>query len=460
MKNYVLSTLFLLLLLSISCTTPNENAILLYNVNIIDVQDGSIDSNKAILIENDRIKTIGSFESLKKSASKQNQFDYSGKFVIPGLWDSHVHIDKLSKDPVHAEDMLSLYTLNGVTSIREMGGDWAIIKPMREKAKQSDLLPRILSAGPIFENKDYVDWIVEIDNDPEFRRQRISVSKPEQVPFLVDSVLGLGVDFLKVRTAASPDVFFELAKQSNIHNVKFSGHVEASIDLYEAVNSGINSLEHVDIFQLTGMSESKMDSVVNLMKSLNTAYCPTLMYYKKHRLDDKNEINAFLYDSTFASHPDRAFASASLLKKSQQAIRGAEGSPVPWKEMTPNFFKFGKKIARNDGIILAGTDGANALVLPGFSLLDELVLYNSELEMDNLQILQSATVNPAQFFEMDDLGLVKEGFIADLVVLDYNPLEDIHHMKNIHSVVKSGRLITNQEIEIRFNKIREYNMNH
>lgn len=460
MKKITFSILTLLILLT-SCSGSkkvSESALLIYNANIINVLDGSILKNNSILIDSGIIQSIGTYNTLKNYALEQNQFDVENRYIVPGMWDAHVHIDKLSNDLEHSHNMLSLYTLNGITSIREMGGDWLKIKEMKAASMQSHYLPTILTAGPIFENKAFVDWVVEKDNDIAFGEQRIGVSTSEEVPFLIDSVLQLGVDFIKVRTAASPEVFFEIARQCKKHGVKFCGHVDAKVDLYDAVNSGISSLEHIDIFQLTGMTESKMDSVVSLMKSLNTTYCPTLIYFKQHRIYEKGSIKDFLYDSTYSDYPKRAFASKSLIDKSKQAFGWAEESQVPWKKMGSNFIKFGKKIAENNIPILAGTDGANALVLPGLSLFEELKLYKTEFHMDNLSILQTTTINPAKYFDLQDIGLVKKGFIADLVILDKNPLENIENIKTINSVIKSGKLITNEEILERLEYIQKYNM--
>ncbi|MEH6535774.1 MAG: amidohydrolase family protein [Psychroserpens sp.] len=436
----------------------SESALLIYNANIINVIDGSILSGQSILIDNGIIQSIGTHASMKNLALENNHINIENKYIIPGMWDAHVHIDKLSNDIEHSSRMLSLYTLNGITSIREMGGNWSKIKKLKEKSMQLYYLPTIFTAGPIFENKAFVDWVVKQDNDVEFGQQRIGISTPEEVPFLLDSVLKLGVDFIKVRTAASPDTFFEIAKQCKKNGVKFCGHVDAKVDLYDAVNSGISSLEHVDIFQLTGMTESKMDSIVLLMKTLNTYYCPTLTYFKQHRIYNKDTIKAFLSDSTFTTYRKRAYASKSLLDKSKQAIGWAEESQVPWKKMESNSLKFGKKIVESNISILAGTDGANALVLPGLSLFEELKLYETEFQMDNLSILQTATINPAKYFNIQDIGLVKEGFIADLVILDKNPIENIENIKTTNSVIKSGKLITKDEIHKRFKKIRKYNM--
>jgi hypothetical protein len=230
--------------------------------------------------------------------------------------------------------------------------------------------------------------------------------------------------------------------------------------LYEAVKSGISYLEHLDIYQISSMSDTKMDAIELIMKEMKTGYSPTLTYFKKHRIYDRTKIKSFLNDSTYATFPNRAYASKRLLEKSFLAIKRSEGSQVPWKKMETNFLKFAKKIVSNNVLVLAGTDGANALVIPGFSLHEELQLYYSELKMTPLQILQSATINPAKYFDLQNTGLVKEGFIADLVVLDKNPLESIDHIQTIHSVIKSGKLISNAAINKQLKMIRRYNMQH
>ena len=440
-------------------TSYSNKAYLLHNVNIVDVENGGIQKDKAIIIDNGIIKAIGKLNALKKLVKKENQYDLENKYVIPGLWDMHSHIDKLSDDFEHSKSMLSLYTLNGVTTIREMGGDWNKLKKLKQASEQSYYYPKVYTAGPILENKAFVDWVAEVDNDPAFKEQRVRISTKDEVAHKIDSILKLGIDFIKIRTAASPEVFFEVSEQCKKHNVKFCGHVDAKVDLYDAVKSGISSLEHLDIFQLSGMSESKMDSIANLMKELGTGYTPTLIYFKKHRIYDKQKIKSFLNDTTFQD-PFRGFVSKSLLKKSRMAFSGAENSQVPWKEMEANFLKFAKKLVNNNVSILAGTDGANALVLPGFSLHEEMELYNTELGMTPLQILQSATINPSNYFNMQETqGQIKESYVANMVVLNSNPLEKISNIKDIDAVINSGVLISKEERSDKLNQIRSHNIN-
>jgi len=459
MKKY---TLLVFLALIVSCSKTDKlkfssNAFIVYNANIIDVENGLTIKDKAIVIDSGLIKRIDDFKNLKSLVSKDKHYNLEHKFIIPGLWDMHSHIDKLSDNFEHSKSMLSLYTLNGVTSIREMGGDWNKLKKLKQASEKNHNLPTVYTAGPILENKAFVDWVAKVDNDPEFKKQRVGISSKDEVKHKVDSILDLGIDFIKIRTAASAEVFFEVSKQCKKHNVKFCGHVDAKVDLYDAVESGISSLEHLDIFQLSGMSDIKMDSVVHLMKEKGTDYCPTLIYFKKHRIYGKKAIKSFLNDTIF-EYELRPYVSKKLLKKSKTAIKGAEQSQVPWKKMEANFLKFANKIVRNDVTILAGTDGANALVLPGFSLHEELQLYSSELKMTPLQILQSATINATKYFGIENKsGLIKQGYIADLVVLDKNPLLNIKNIEAINCVIKSGKLISNEEILKELKSIREYN---
>lgn len=438
----------------------SKKAYLLHNVNIVDVENGGIQKGTAIIIDNGIIKAIGKLNVLKELVNKENHYDLKNKYLIPGLWDMHSHIDKLSGDFEHSKSMLSLYTLNGVTSIREMGGDWSKIKKLKQATKNNEILPAVYTAGPILENKAFVDWVAKIDNDPEFKKNRVRIAHESEVERIIDSVKSLGVDFLKIRTAASKEVFFEIARQAKAKDLKFAGHVDAKVDLYNAVKSGISSLEHLDIFQLSGMSDSKMDSIVFLMKELKTGYCPTLTYFKNHRIYDKIKIKSFLNDSTYSRFPNRAYVSNRLLQKSSLAIKRAEESQAPWKKMEANFLKFAKKLVKNNILILAGTDGANALVLPGFSLHKEMELYNTELGMTPLQILQSATINPSKYFNVQETqGQIKESYVANLVVLNSNPLEKISNIRDIDAVINLGVVISNEDRKNKLNQIRSFNIN-
>ena len=456
---YKTLTLLAVLLFLKACINENSQ-LLLFGAKIIDVTNGQILSENSILIQDGIIKKIGFYEDLNEQYRAANKKNVTGKFIVPGLWDSHAHVDQLSYDPDHALDMLSLYTMNGITSIREMGGDWNVIKRLKKASMTKKELPAIYTAGPIFENKAFVDWVAEIDNDPEFKKQRIGLTSVNSVKTKVDSVYDLGVDFFKIRTAPSEEVFFELIKQGEQKGVKVFGHVDSKIDLYDAVNAGIASLEHFDIFQLSGMSESKMDSIVNLMKELNTGYSPTLIYFKRFRIYSKEQQRFFLEDTMAQSFSQRAYVSKSLLNKALLSLSRAEESQVPWKKLEENFSKFAEKIAKEGVAVLAGTDGANGLILPGFSLHEELMLYSTELGMSNLSILQSATINPAKALRIDNLGLIKEGYQGNILVLDGNPLEDVQNLNRIHLVINKGFPIDKKEIEDTLQSIRNKNLNN
>lgn len=461
-QNRIDQLLVLLLLFIISgCSGDKKNiysdeVIVLANAQIVDVVDGSIKSQQSVVIDGGLIQEIGAEDEITAGIPLDNHIDVEGRFLIPGLWDSHVHIDKLASDSSHAALMLQLYTINGVTSIREMGGNWEKIKRLSKAAKENAHLPTIYSAGPILENKAFVDWVAQ--EDPQFAIERVGIAEVDEVAGKIDSLNQLGVDFIKVRTAASAEVFFEIARAVKEKGLQFAGHVDAKVDLYEAVEAGISSLEHVDIFQLNNMSEAGMDSVIVAMERQRTAYCPTLIYFKQHRIIDKGPIKAFLADSSYSTYPERVYASKSLLNKSREAIGWAEESSVPWKEMEPAFLTFAKKVADSKAPVLAGTDGVNALVLPGFSLHDELQLYKSELNMTPLEILQSATINPSVYFGLEKrVGKVEENYVADLVILDKNPLEDIQNTKSIYAVIKSGLMMTQGEIAKKAEEIATYN---
>ncbi|WP_299364069.1 amidohydrolase family protein [Winogradskyella sp.] len=469
LKGYIAyAVAIFILVITNSCSTLNKNestnsAYILYNANIVNVKDGTISKSDAIVIDKGTIKHIGSAIDLKKSFAKNNQYNLSGRYVIPGLWDMHVHVDKLSRDYEHSERMLSLFTLNGVTSIREMGGDYEKISRLKSATKTNSLLPSLYNAGPIFENKKWLDRLAL--DDPELASERIGIADPSRVSGVLDSILKLDIDFIKIRTAASDSVFFELADQCKKKGIKLCGHIDGKVDLYEAVKSGINSIEHVDIFQLKekDMTDSKMDSIVSLMEDLKTGYCPTLLVFKTLRIYSLKKAHEFLQDSTDSKFPMRAYASQRLIEKSDQSVGWAVSAKkvVPWEDWEVSFLRFADKIVKSNVPILAGTDGSNALILPGFSLLTELEMYQNELHMTPLHVLQSATMNAANFFELSHkTGYIKEGYDADLVILEKNPLENIKNLRSIYNVIKSGKIIDQNERKKRLKKVRDYNINN
>jgi hypothetical protein len=401
------------------------------NVNIIDVENGDILKNHSIEIEQGKIKTI---LHLPNKISGEI-IDGEGKYVIPGLWDMHVHLTMVG------DATMPLFLNYGITGVRDMGGDMELIK----KYKTNHLNPVIYSAGAILESPRFYQ-IISMLLGEEFTKTRVSYENPEQARSLVDSLIASGSDFIKIRTALNDTNFLALGKACKERGVAFAGHIDPNINLLIAVKSGLSSIEHSEFFHILEMDETQQKELAQAISAEKTFYTPTLIAEIKNKKIPKSEVVAFFNDSLNQSFTERAFISSKLLEywKLQEEMAQLE-APMDWNDILPAFFKFGNHLAHSGVPLLAGTDCGLHLVIPGQSLHEELELMVKHLNISNLSALQSATINPAKFFKNENEGKVKAGASANLLLLDENPLENITNTQKIAVVIKEGKIYSKEK---------------
>ncbi|CAN5238288.1 hypothetical protein BH23BAC1_BH23BAC1_51130 [soil metagenome] len=197
------------------------------NINIINVENGEVLKNQHVKIEKGKIVSI--VEKVKKV--KSEIINGQGKYLIPGLWDMHVHLDMVG------EASMPLFLNYGITGVRDMGGDINVIK----KYKKQPEIPTIISAGAILESPRFYQ-IVSMLLGEEVAKSRVPFGDPTEAGQLVDSLVASGSDFIKIRTDASQEVFEALGRACKERGVTFSGHIDRNIDFMTTIKSGIGSI--------------------------------------------------------------------------------------------------------------------------------------------------------------------------------------------------------------------------
>jgi hypothetical protein len=433
-----------------------ETSVLIQNVSVVDVQTGKISMKKNVLIKGNSIEKITSKSIAAKNATLVNG---TGKFLIPGLWDMHVHVfNNVSERPPN-EYFHPLFIANGVTSVREM---WTKPKNMHyvqrwrnEVGKSSSNVPRYASVGAL------------VDGVPHIWPNSDTVTNAEQGREMVRKVKAGGVDFLKTYGRLSRDAYFAIADECKKLNFPFAGHVPFGISLAEASNAGQKSQEHMgfwamftelsdkegkfknikpadltpelrtELFQ--SISEQKAASLAAVLVKNGTALCPTIIVYKVNMLGDDRamqEDDQLQYADSFAKKDWAEFA--ARFTPENRAIREAR-------------YQKGLDIIhmmhRGGVQLLAGTDLGNPFLYAGFSLHDELLLF-VQAGLSPLAALQTATINPAKYLGKEkEAGTVAEHKLADLVLLDANPLTDISNTKKINAVIMDGKLFDRTDLD-------------
>lgn len=450
---------FLLLLLLPACSqaqtqpAPQPRALTLIHVTVVSFTGAPAQPDMTVVIAGDRITALGKTGKLKPPRNAQ-VVDATGKFLIPGLCDMHVHLT------MGGSSALPVFVANGVTCVRDMGGDIALVNDWRQQIAAGSLLgPRIKAAGPVLESPRFLQMLERIAGavEPPFgellKREistRVGVPAASDAATIIASLKEQGADIIKFRTHASPEIFFALVKEARAAGLPLVGHEPAGVSLLEASDAGQRSIEHV--FSSPALPKFSAEERAALGKRFvqnGTWLVPTLITNRTTRLTPDSEVAAIIDDTAGTRDPRRKYVSAGLVAywRLHRFLDRFE-SPQDWKAIHANAVELLREMHRAGVGLLAGTDFGARIIFPGFSLHDELALLVEEIGMSPLAALQTATLHPAKFFGSQEMaGSIEKGKLADLVLLDADPLDDIRNTRKIHAVVLGGRYLPRSELD-------------
>jgi len=449
-----------------SVSSGTQSILVINHVNVIDASGSPVQPDMSVTIQGDRIRKITKSNHAKLPPNA-TVIDAKGKFLIPGLWDMHVHTVFGDWIPGGKEVSLPLFVANGVTGIRDMGGDLDTLLDWRKQIAAGTLLgPRMIIAGPM------------LDGPKSRFPSSLSVASPEEGRQAVDDLKAKGVDFIKVQSFIQRDAYFAVADEARKQKMALVGHVPDAIRASEAVAAGQKSIEHLTgVFEGCSTAEDEFlkgpKGPLRFLQTYDPARCTTLIasFARNHTWQVPTlvwERGQWLVDVTDISHdPNLKYAPASWQQKSwPQFTKGiiAELDTDPVSDRRRFVKKELEVIQAMRGAhvpLLAGTDTAAGVdVLPGFSLHTELE-YFVEAGLSPMEALQTATRNPAEFLGLlGETGTIAKGKLANLVLLDANPLNDIRNTRKIDAVVLNGRLLTRQALDKLLEQISSYAATH
>jgi imidazolonepropionase-like amidohydrolase len=422
-----------------------QTIIAIENVSVVDANKPVVQRNKTVLIVGNKIDAVGDAGKVRIPAEAR-RINGKGRYLIPGLWDSHVHLS--------SEDPLPVFVANGVTSVREMGGDLREVKGFRDRITSGAVVgPRIKIAGTIIESEKWLTWATDLakkDNDTgllAMLSQRISVSTPENAIEVIRKLAEQGVDLVKVRNTHSPETFLALVAEAKKYGLPVAAHAPR-MNLIAASDGGLKSIEHVE----TVASLRRDVGVEELAKAFvrnGTLYTPTLVCQVIWRLTPKATLAELLSDVDGKKNPQNLYVprSAFLRWKLDFEMQKNEGT-VDWAAETRKGIEEFRNMHKIGVMTLAGTDFGTPLTYPGFSLHDELEALVNQGGLTPFESLQTATKNPPFFFGIQDqIGTIEVGKIADLVLLDANPLENISNTRKIDSVILNGKHLSRRNLD-------------
>ncbi|MBP2368475.1 imidazolonepropionase-like amidohydrolase [Pseudonocardia parietis] len=391
--------------------------------------------------------------------------DVSGKYLIPGLTDMHVHSEAETDDPRH---FAGLYVANGVTAVREMWGR-PVLHTIREKIESGELLgPRMTIASPLFDGEPGL-WS-DVPDTPI-----VTVTSPGQARRAVAEAIDNGADFIKVYSRLAPDAYRAVIAEAHRRDIAVAGHRSDNVPFLDQIESGQRSFEHL-FGGLLPATSSDVDRLEAAMAAIRTSPEFHLGSWLKQITEVEWDAVAS-YDPTAASSVFERLVAADVAYTPTLAVHVAidrpesirlddqrmeylvPGTPESWGFLREQIYCGGGRsieesahhrdlldrrratVAAMDeaGVrLLAGTDSVGPGLFPGFSLHVELEQFVAA-GLTPMRALQCATLEPARFLGRDDwAGTVQADRVADLVILDADPLVDIRNTQLIHSVVVDG----------------------
>lgn len=432
--------------------------LLIKGCNVVDVINGKIVSNRNVLVQNGKIRSI---DSVVYSNQKNIKIiEANGKYLMPNLWDMHIHTLSLSPQ-LH----FPLLIANGVTNLRVMGDGDSWISKISDKSERDKirwerqvkdeklLMPRILQATSF-----HLEEVEDITKD----NYKIKVTE------LVSKLKARGEPFIKVQlenTKIPNYIFYQIQIEAKKQGISILGHLSPNLDVGKVLDNGFKSVEHAwaliphcvknkkefnkDIEQkkhdLSNQDISVSKNILLKMVSKNTYYVPT------HVTSNRKEYLAF--DPSFNKNPNNEYVENMqlFLWKSINWIHTKGYDKDTDLSILKNYYKRGleiTKLANQNGVkVLAGTDALDRNVYYGLSLHDELEEM-VKAGLNNAEALRTATYNAAEYYGLNNqYGSIEVGKNADFMLLDQNPLENISHTKTINSVYFESRLYNEEDFK-------------
>jgi len=451
--------LLILIPLVSACVPMPEDSfeVLLENVNVINLEDGSIREDRFIGILHDTIRMVGEMSEREDFVGGRS-VDLEGAYIIPGLWDMHVHFrggDTLADEN---KDLLPLFLKYGVTTVRDAGGDITDhVLEWRHEIENEELAgPRIFTSGP------------KLDGPEPSWPGSIVVEDSAAVAPALDSLQGIGADYVKMYDGSlRPEMYYAIIAEAERRGLRSTGHMPMQANIIPAIELGLDGAEHL-YYPLKACSP-KADSLTaeglgyGMLPTLIKTYDPALAdsVFRVMARNDFYVTPTMYIGQTLAELARVDHSEDELLpyigSGVQQTYQGRLESAIRAQEngntIRADFVALTKEMLKpmhNAGVqIVAGSDCGpyNSFVYPGLSLHRELEQFVAA-GLTPLQALRTATMTGPQFFGVEDAyGAVAPGKVADLIALTENPLEDIRNSRSIKAVVRGKEVYKQEKLE-------------
>lgn len=403
-------------------TTPsNSSTIAITGGNVLDVQSGNWINNAVVLVENGKISKIGNSGSFTVPAGAR-VINANGQTILPGLWDMHAHFQQAEWGPA--------YLAAGVTTVRDVGNEFEYINAIQQAINSGQGVgPNILKAGII-------------DGSGPMALGVINATTKEEAIAAVQRYKQNGFVQIKIYSSVKPEIVKAIADEAHRQGLTVTGHVPEGMNALQAIDSGMNAINHAQyLYSLLkknaareiDWSDTANQRMLTQLQHSKAVIDPTIGVYELFLRSLDEDIKQI--EPAFETLPPPL---RSLFEHTGMPADRAKNFKPMFESMRSLI-----KVMHDKGItFVAGTD----MGFPGYSLARELELY-VEAGLTPLEAIRTATIIPAKVMGVDQVrGSVSEGKVADLVIVDGNPLESIRNIRNVKWVMKDGQLYEPREL--------------
>jgi len=410
-----------------------DSTIAIVGGTLIDGTGAAPLPDAVVLIHNGRIVAAGPHAKVKVPR-KAHVVDAQGKTILPGLWDMHAHFEQVEWGPI--------YLAAGVTTVRDCGNEFEFITAVRDAIVQNrGLGPRLLMAGIVDGTGPLALGVARVDT-------------PEQAKQWVDRYHAAGFQQMKIYSSVKLEQVKAVADEAHRLGMTVTGHVPEGLNAFQTIAAGQDQINHItfirDIMHAPFPADmSRLDrakALANLDLDSPEAQ-KALAFLKEHRTVVDPTMAVFEFFSASTAKPPASFEPGVTKVAPELAEQLTDvGPPEEHSDLAEQIF--GKELAivgalHRAGIpVVAGTDQT----VPGHSLHREMELY-VQAGFTPMEAIQAATIVPARVMGMDrELGTVEKGKRADLILINGDPLQDIHKSRNVEWVITNGIMYHTAEL--------------
>lgn len=438
-------SLLLLALIGGPMQAAAQDVVAIRDVTVIPMTGADAIPGQTVIVRGNRIAELGPVGGIRVPDGA-SVVDGTGKFLIPGLFDLHTHTSKTRASA------LGLYVVHGVTTIRDQGSEHAEVLRWRGEIRTGQRIgPRMIIAGPYLEALSNIE---RMRRDPPesrvepFERARIPIGSPEAASRVIDSLARLELDHFKIRTVQNRETYLALAKAAHAHGKRLVGHAGSSLpEVF--LEAGQDGLDHGFAPTLDSLPREQRMTFWRQLAARNVGVVPTAITALASTFHPLEYFRKLVDDTTGAVHPLRPYLSAFMILDWREQVE--EVTPqrrTALERLLPMWLRHLREMREAGVRIMAGSDVAVLNVYPGYSLHEELQLLVDSVGMTPMEALESATRKPAEWLGLNhEVGSIAPRKVADLVLLDANPLEQIGNTRRIAAVMLQGRLFQRRELD-------------